>query len=205
MPTGVQIIGIIVMGVLALFIYNYFVRPKPLHSGMYLNPKTRRKVPEIMCPDGHGKIKAIVEEEGFTELGHGYVSIIVDSDGFLFKIPHVNMDRDCRPYNLKQTFAGHDAPVLVCCVDKQGLRRPEYLDTLTLPKGSPDLKTADLEKENFRLRTDYARLKSDLQSIGHEDEFYDRMDNASERISRLKNNLFKFSDQQGIDTEEGQE
>lgn len=202
MISGVQIIGVIVIIVLALFIYNYWVRPKPLHSGMYINPKTRRKISMLITPDGIGSVKSAVDEEGHTELGHGYSTLIVDSEGFTFAIPHVNMNRDIRPYNIKQSIAGYDAPVFVCCVDKNGLRHPEFLDTMTLPKDAPDMKTIDLEKENFRLRTDYARLKEDLQSIGHEDEFYDKMENTTDRISRLKNNLFKFSDQQGINPDE---
>lgn len=184
-------------------IYTFLLKPRTQKPGVYINPKIgRRKVGMIMSPDCTGTIKEFIVEEGETEAFTEYVSIVVDSYGEEVIIPHVNEMRDLRPYNIKQTFAGSDHPILLCCVDRDGRRHPEMFNAMLYPKDAVrDIGVTDLMTENKRLRTSYAKLKQDMNAVQTDDNLYDKIENVTDRISRLRNSLLKYSinEQEGDD------
>ena len=175
----------LVFAVLVFFLYTQIIHPKAVQQGMYLN-KSKRPVSEIVTPDGRGTIKGFIDEEGY---GGQYTSIVVEDKDYTYVIPHVVMGRDCKPWNLKQTYAGTDRPVMICCVDKDGVRHPQMQDALT----SSVFKTLgeeDAENENTQLRIQVAKAKDRLRKMTHDDEFHDKMKSESKVFAELRRDMW---------------
>jgi hypothetical protein len=181
----VVVLAVLVSIVLIVFFYTQIIKPKPTQQGMYIN-KSKRPSSEIITPDGRGNIKGFIDEEGY---GGQYTSIVVEGENYTYVIPHVVMGRDCKPWNLKQAYAGTDRPVMICCVDKDGVRHPSMQDALT----SGVFKTfgeEDAENENTQLRIQVAKAKDRLRKITHDDEFHDKMKAESKVFAELRRDMW---------------
>ena len=185
-------------GIFIYAIYSFVLRPKPNVRGVYSNPKiNRRKTTSIITPDGIGLLREIIDEEGDPEFGSEYSTLIVEIEGFTVSIPHVNFHRDCRPYNMKQAFAGGDAPVLLCCVDRNGIRHPEMLDALMTPRDRlGHMALTDSNKEMRRLIRDYAKLKQDMKTLKSDDSKYDALEEMTDRVSRFRQSMLRWMPEQ---------
>lgn len=176
-------------------LYAFMFKPKYIAPGIYKNPKIgRRKVPIVVTPDTIGLLRGFIDEEGDTEMGAEYSTILLEADGQEVIIPHVNINRDLKPFNTKQAFAGADPPVLICAVDRNGLRNPGALDSLKTGRGIiKDLDMENLEKERRRLSTEFARVKQNLRSTQSDEYLYDKFEDWAERTGRIRQAVNRFN------------
>lgn len=187
------VLAVIMIIFLVLFIYTNVINPRRKTMDEYTNPKNKRPVSEIQTPDLRGKIVKWIKEEGVLSAGSGLWTIKVEAKGNHYYIPHVNPDRDCKAFNIVQAFAGTDAPMLVCCVDQNGLRHPEYLDAMTTPGISP-IGERDAERRAEQLSVDFAQLKEDYRKVSHNEEFMDKVKKYSKGYSELRKDMWITSD-----------
>ncbi len=181
--------GLVLLGGIILVIYTWLVEPKQIEKGYYSNPKIgRRKITMVICPDGQGLLREIIEEVGTKHAN--YDTLVLDANGQRFIIPHVNFERDCVAFNKKQAFAGGNHPVLLCCVDREGIRHPEFLDALHAGKRS--IEETSKEKELNRLRLAYASMKKRVREMGSDDEIFNKFEDVSDRLARIKKNMNRF-------------
>jgi hypothetical protein len=188
-------------------LYAFMFKPKYMAPGIYKNPKVgRRKLPTVVTPDTIGTLIGFIDEEGETELGAEYCTLILEADGQEIIIPHVNVNRDLKPFNNKQAYAGADAPVLICAVDRNGLRNPGALDSLKTGNNIiKDLDQENLEKERRRLMTEFARVKQNLRNTSSDEYLYDKFEDWADRTGRIRQAVNRFNMNEDGENEEGKD
>ncbi len=179
----IWIVSVPIIALLVWSIYYYVIKPESGYPGEYKNPGLgRRKTPKVVTPDGEGRLTKIIDEEGSEDTS----TIFFESEGQKIAIPHVDINRDCVAFNKKQMYAGPDRPIVLCSVDRDGNRHPDFINSLTDDDKKKRLRMEDLKKENRRLKRRYSRLKSDLEKTTSNDKVYDEAQSLAEKFARLK-------------------
>ena len=171
---------------LGIWVYISYIKPGKFKSGFYLNPRTgRRKIPFIVTPDAYGYLKGIIDEEG-NSIDGIYSTLVIEMEGKEIMIPHVNTASDLFSPNPKQLFAGGEAPLVFCVVDRNGQRWS------TLPRmmfGSQPMVNQILMNDINEIRSKYARLKSNVNAIRTDEALNDHITQRIDAVAKLRKSI----------------